>query len=655
MKSLRTLRIISSIICILLGGIIFAAYYFFDINVVFALIVYIVLVLLLTICLYLVGVRKKEDYEEIEKTLNTTTKLAISEGKIGLVTYDKEYVISFMSDLFTKKEIDHTGEKILTWLPELQDAIDGSSDKIVVIINEDKYEVTKITNSNALLFRDISIEYDLEKKLKDESYVLGLCNFDNYDEDNENEDTISYVNANIKLPVIEYFKDFGIVYRTLRNNRLQLILNYSKYEKLLNDRFSILNTVRREAKKAQLDITLSMAFAYGYDDLLEIDNETSDLLEIAQTRGGDQVVVKEFSKEAVFYGGSSEAREKQSTVKVRVMVNTLKHLVASSSNVIIVGHSDADSDCIGSMLGMASIINRLNKENFVVTLSGSIEPMTKDVLNKYNGELSKEFNLVTENEALNHLNNDSLVIMCDHHSLDQSNCQLLLKQAKQVVIIDHHRRKADLDVEAIMLYVEASSSSTCELVTEFFEYINRLDISNTVANIMYLGIVIDTNHFRVRTGSRTFDAAKNLRRIGADPLLVEELAQEPYINVRKRTEIISSANKYTDDILIACMDKGEYLRSIASQASDALIQTKDIEAVFVLCYTNRDEAIITARSKGNINVQVILEKMNGGGHMTAAGLQRKNVSVEVLKSELTDVLDEYINNKEQEKYESNIA
>ena len=655
MKSLRTLRAISIFICILLGGIIFAAYFFFDVNIVFALIVYIVLVLLLAICLFLVGVRKKEDYEEIEKTINASTKRAIDEGKIGLVMYDKEYTISFMSDSFTKKDIDHTGEKILTWLPELQDVVDGSSEKKVVIINEDKYEVSKIAKSNALLFRDISIEYDLEKKLKDESYVLGLCNFDNYDEDTENEDTITYVNANIKLPVMEYFKTYGIVYRTLRNNRLQLILNYSKYEQLLKDRFSILNTVRREAKKAQLDITLSMAFAYGYADLAEIDNEVSDLLEIAQTRGGDQVVAKEYGKEAIFYGGSSEAREKQSTVKVRVMINTLKHLIADSSNVIIVGHSDADSDCIGSMLGMASIVNRLNKENYVVTMSGEIEPMTKDVLNKYKAELTKEFNLVSENEALNHLNDKTLVIMCDHHSLDQSNCQLLLKQAKQVAIIDHHRRKEDLDVEAVMLYVEASASSTCELVTEFFGYINRLDVSNTVANIMYLGIVIDTNHFRVRTGSRTFDAAKTLRREGADPLLVEELAQEPYNNVRKRTEIISSATKYTDNILIACMEESEYPRSIASQASDALIQTKDIEAVFVICNTSKDESIITARSKGNINVQFILEKMNGGGHMTAAGLQRRNVDVIDLKNELTDVLDEYLKNKEQEQDESNIA
>jgi len=279
------------------------------------------------------------------------------------------------------------------------------------------------------------------------------------------------------------------------------------------------------------------------------------------------------------------------------MVNTIKRLVKESSNVIIVGHSDADSDCIGSMLGMATITNVFNKETLLVTLSGEIEPMTKDVINRYTKELNEEFNFVSENEAINRLKDDSLVIMCDHHALNQSNCQSLLKQAKQVAIIDHHRRKEDLDVDTTFLYVEASASSTCEIVTEFFNYVPRIDVSGIVANMMYLGIIIDTNHFRVRTGSRTFDAAKVLRGLGAEPSLVEEFVQEPYSNVRKRTEILNSAVRYPNGILLACLEDNEYPRSIASQAADALIQTKDIEAVFIICYSTSDDAIIPQDEK----------------------------------------------------------
>ena len=654
MRSLGKLKIFALIIILSLGICLFVAYYFLKLNIVAASIIYGILVALIIIILYLVTIRKREDIDDILAQLNSSTKLALQEGNIGLVVYDKDYNITFMSDLFKDNHLDHTGDKLLSWIPELQSIVDGTNDRNTIVINDEKYEVSKKSDAYVLIFKDISKEYDLENRLKDEAYVLGLCNFDNYDEINELEDTITYVNANIKIPVMDYFKKHGIVYRTLRNNRLQLILNYEKYEELYKDRFSILNVVRREAKKADLDITLSIAFAYGYEDLAELDNETSNLLEIAQTRGGDQVVVRQNGKDAIFYGGSSEAREKQSKVKVRVMTNSIKQLIQSSSNVIIVGHSDADSDCIGSMLGMSCIVNSLNKENYVVTLSGEIEPMTKDVLTKYNKELLENHKLVSEQEALTHLNEDSLVIMCDHHSLLQSNCQVLLGQAKKIAIIDHHRRKADLDVEATLLYVEASASSTCEIVSEFFTYIQRIDVSDIVANIMYLGIIIDTNHFRVRTGSRTFDAAKALRNLGAEPSLVEVLAQEPYINLRKRIDIVNSAVRLYDDILIACVEKGEYSRSTASQASDSMIQTKDIEAVFTICYTTNDESIITARSKGNINVQAILEKMNGGGHMTAAGLQRKNVLVTDLKNELIGVLKEYLENKEKQD-ESNIA
>lgn len=654
MKSLTKLKVFAFIICLLLGACLFVVYYLFNLNVLSAIIVYFIFVVLLIIVFSIVTIRKKEDVNDILAKLSSTTKLALAEGNLGVVIYDGDYKIVFMSDFFKENQIDYTGDKLLAWIPELQSIVDGTLDRITIVINEEKYEVFKKSNDNVLIFKDISKEYDLEQRIKDEAYVLGLCNFDNYDEVSESEDTITYVNANIKIPVMEYFKKYGIVYRTLRNNRLQLILNYKKYEELFKDRFSILNTVRREAKKADLDITLSMSFAYGYEDLAELDNETSNLLEIAQTRGGDQVVVRQYGKDATFYGGSSEARERQSKVKVRVMTNAIKQLINDSDNVIIVGHSDGDSDCIGSMLGMSCIVNALNKECYVVATNNDIEPMTRDVLNKYSKEIGEEHKIVPEFEAANHLTDNSLVIMCDHHSLAQSNCKSILKQAKKIAIVDHHRRKADLDLDVTMIYVEASASSTCEIITEFFQYVQRIEVSDIVANIMYLGIVIDTNHFRVRTGSRTFDAAKYLRNLGAEPGEVEIMAQEPYINLSKRIEIINSAIRVYDNLLIACVEKGEYSRSTASQASDAMIETKDIEAVFTICYTTNDESIITARSKGNVNVQVILEKMNGGGHMTAAGLQRKNTNVIDLKNELLIVLRDYMNNKENQN-EGNIA
>lgn len=693
MKNINILKIVSIFVLVLFAAILVVAYFAYHINIIIAVVGYTLVVALVVILSILINKNIKENnseeevvnkeevkeepneqikpldevkvieetksleekIKELKEELNKTEEKPINkkpieknaeESNIGTINYDKDYVIESITGFVLDNGYEMIGEKLLSYLPETQDIIDGTKEKCVVKIKDKKYEATKKDNSNILVLKDISREYDLEQKIKENAYVLGLCNFDNYNENEEPEEITTFVNANIKLPVMEYFKKYGIVYRTLRNNRLQLILNYQIYKELFRDRFSIINVVRNESKKAGLNITLSMSFAYGCEDLSELDNEASNLLDIAQNRGGDQIVVRQYGKEVNYFGGTSEAKEKQSTVKVRVMTNTIKKLIQESSNVIIIGHKDADSDCIGSMLGMSSIVKSFNVKPYVVLLSGEIEPMMNDVVIKYKDDLAKDFNLISEEEALTYLDEKSLVIMCDHHSIEQSNCQTLLKEAKRVMIIDHHRRKADLDVEAVLIYVEAGASSTCEMVSEFFLYIPKFEISELVANIMYLGIVIDSDHFRVRTDTRTFDAVKLLKNHGADPVVVENMSQEPYDSLKKKIRIINGANKYSENIIISCLDKGTFSRTTASKACDEIIKAREIEAAFVICYSENNEAIITARSKGNINVQAVLEKMNGGGHMTAAGLQRKDTDVEYLKNELIKELDRYLATKE---------
>lgn len=646
MKRLKGMIIASIVLAVLLGIVLFGAYYIFKTNITLAAIVYAISVIFLFFVMSFLSKLTKDDYRNIESKLSAVTKMSFEEGKIGVLIYEKNFKVSYMSEYLRDKLDDHIGENLLSWLPDTQDIVMDDNEKILLTVGNDKYEVKKQENTNTLIFKDVTEEYALRKELNDTSLVLGLLSYDNYDESNESEETANYVTSIIKQPVMEYFSKFGVVYKTLRNNRLQLILDKEKYDLLLKDRFSILNTVRKDAKAANLDITVSMSFAYGYKDLYELEAQTRNLLELTQTRGGDQVATKEKDAEPQFFGGTSEAKERQSKVKVRVMANTLKRLIESSSNVIICGHNDADSDCIGSMLGMAKVSSSINDKTYVVTKGINIEPSIKEVLTKYDEQL-KDVNQISEYEASQLLNANSLVIMCDHHSINQTSTKLILEEAKRVVIIDHHRRKADLDVNAILLYVEPSASSTCELISEFFEYVPKVKITSTIANIMYLGMVIDTNHFRVRTGTASFEAARRLKALGADPLLVEEFTQEPFEMVKKRTDIVSNSESFGNNMVISVMaDEKEYPRSIASQACDILIQAKDIEAAFVVCRTNKDDVMISARSKGDTNVQIIMEKMNGGGHKTAAGIQRKNTTVDKLADELHEAIEEYIKEKE---------
>lgn len=592
----------------------------------------------------------------IEERLSSNTRGALETGEVGVLLYNEDYVITYLSSLFKKRHLDRVGDKLLQWLPELQELISGSSEQAIVVINDEKYRVSKSgADSSTLFFKDISHEYNLEKKLKDNSAVLGFVSFDNYDESIMSEDDINYFNTNIKALLIEYFRNYGIVFRTTRSNQIQLVLNRSQFEQLRNDHFSVLRSVRREAKSGNLDITISMSFALGSEDLVELDSIALELLELAQTRGGDQVVTREVGKEAVFYGGSSEAKEKQSKIKVRVTANTLRHLILESSNVIICGHRDADADCVGSALCVSLIARILGKQSYVILKSGGVDPMIQEVVNSYNSELVPKHTFVSEDEAMDFYNRDSLVVMVDHHDPAQSNGQNLLKTAEKIVIIDHHRRKADIDVEAMLMYVEAGSSSATELCFEFLPYISRrIPLSAYEANIMFLGIMIDTNRFRVRTGARTFDVCRLLRQYGADPGICDELAQEPFERFMQRTRIMTEAVQYRPGVIVAELESGDFSRSIVSQACDSLIQTRGVEAGFVIANCG-EYVIVSARSKGRVNVQVILEKMNGGGHMTAAGLQRMNSSVADVAAELREHIDEYFTEKERVENESNIT
>lgn len=589
----------------------------------------------------------------IEEKLSSEINGILKNGDIGVVYYDEDYVITYLSRIFINRHRDYTGEKLLLWLPQLQDIVLGQADRTTVVIDENKYEVTKADNSNLLFFKDISREYDLQHRLQDLSYVLGFVSFDNYDESIMSEEDINFFNFNIKPLIIEYFKNHQIVYHTTRSNQLHLILNNRNFENILSDHFSIMRVVRKEARKGDLDVTLSMSFALGSSDLVELDKEARELLELAQTRGGDQVVVRHSGKEAVFYGGSSEAKEKQSKVKVRVTANTLRHLIDESSNVIICCHNYADADCVGASLCISNIAHNLNKQAYIILKSGGIDSMIADVITRYKNDLDQRHSFISLDDAFNYYNDNSLVVMVDHHSLSQSNAADLLVMAKKIVIIDHHRRKADLEVNALLMYVEASSSSATELCLEFLPYLSRNpNITMQEANIMFLGLLIDTNHFRVRTGSRTFDVAKALRQYGADPAICDELSQEPYDNVRLRTMIISAAERLRPEVLFAAVDTGDYPRSIISQACDQMVQAKEIEAAFVIC-TSAGETVVSARSNGRVNVQTIMERMKGGGHMTAAGLQSKDATVAELAEQLKELIKEYFVEKERVEDEGN--
>ena len=257
-------------------------------------------------------------------------------------------------------------------------------------------------------------------------------------------------------------------------------------------------------------------------------------------------------------------------------------------------------------------------------------------------ELAQEVRFVTESEAINQLQPNTLTVMVDHHNIKQSNGSKLLESASKVAIIDHHRRSTDMGVQPVLVYIEAGASSACELITEMLPYISsRVEISELAANIMLAGMTIDTNRFHVRTGARTFEAAAALRKMGADPMQVDEYLKDTYDERTLKASCMSKAKRHDNAVITVPYKEGVLTRSLMSQVADLMLEIKGVDAVFVIADDTEGETAISARSNGKVNVQMIMEAIGGGGHMTAAAVQRKRCDIDDLERELLAQVDQY--------------
>ncbi|MBR2668678.1 MAG: DHH family phosphoesterase [Solobacterium sp.] len=574
-------------------------------------------------------------------------------GEVGMVGYDDDHVITWMSDLFAERGINRVGFKVLPWLPEAEDLVNGVSDKAVVQLDERKYEITKKEDDRVLFFRDITDTSYYMERYNDEKPVVGLASLDNYEESTmyEDEAVVSAINVAVRTPLIEYCKEHGILIRRLNNYRYMLLLNEKIFRSLVADNFSIVNTVRRAALKQDVSITLSMAFAMDAENYQDLDEMVTRLLDLAQTRGGDQVAVQRGQEDVRYFGGSSEAAEKRSRVRVRVMAHTFRELIARSSNVIICGHKEMDFDCLGSAIGTARICQAMHKPCAIIEKTGGVEQKLKDAIALNAEELEAEMNFVTESEALNLLQEKSLVVMVDHYSTSNSNGARVLEAAQKIAVIDHHRRSSEMGVKPVFVYIEAGASSACELITELIPYIsNRIELSELDATFMLAGMTIDTGRFRVRTGVRTYEAASTLRRYGANPQNVDEYLKDSYQEFSKKATMIARSKRVRDNVIVVPYEDVAS-RTLISQVADSLMEIQGVEAVFVIAQTPDEKTSVSARSNGSVNVQVIMEKMRGGGHMTAAGVQLENTTVKEMEKVLMTELDRYF--EEVQKNESN--
>jgi len=581
----------------------------------------------------------------ISKILGKDSQEAFLFGELGLLTIDHNYEVTWISELLHVRMYDVIGQKIMNWLPETKLLFNNEADMVQVTINDHIYQIRRKENGQTLFFKDVTDFTIVKSASEDKQIVLGLIHFDNYEETTqyEEEQRISLIDSKIRHAVYHWANDRGVFIKRLRNNRMLLVLNEMLFKQMVDEQFSILRMIRDASSELDVAITLSMAFARGSLEFPELEEMVNGALGLAQSRGGDQVAIKSYGEDVVYMGGSSEAVEKRSKVRARVIAQTLKELIVNSSNVIILGHKEMDFDCFGSALVVSKIVNSYNIPVSII-MHGALENKLSLAYAQEKESFNKQHHFIKEHETYALINDRTLLIMVDHHLASQSSLPQILEKVRKIVVIDHHRRNQDFSFNPLLVYMETAASSTTEMVTELIPYQqNGVELTEAESNFALTGILIDTNRFRTRTGSRTFEVSALLKQFGADPILCDNYLKDNYQEFILKTKLMQSLKRFKKGIVVASMQDDTILdRALISQVANSLLIIKDIEASFVVSKISEKTVGISARSNGNINVHVIMEKMSGGGHFTAAALQRDNTSVEQVILELELVIEQWL-------------
>lgn len=510
-----------------------------------------------------------------------------------------------------------------------------------------RYVVHTDRQNGLFYFFDVSSEYKATQEVTNLRPVLGIISVDNYDdlEDSLSEMEMSHVNTFVSQFVADFSERHKIFYRRAGNNRFYLFTDYLVLAQLMADKFTVINSFRTEAKDLELPLTLSMGFAYGSDDHYAIGQLALQNLNMAEVRGGDQVVVRENEEnaQAVYFGGSTASTIKRTRTRTRAMMSAISDRIKLVDQVFIVGHRNLDMDALGAAVGMQCFVQNLIETAHVVYDSHS---MSKDIERAID-HLRSEVNvsLLSIEEAMDQVTDDSLLIMVDHSKLGLTLSQELYAKFNQVIVVDHHRRDSDFPENAVIAYIESGASSACELVTELLQFQNgkKSRLSRLQASLLMAGIMLDTKDFTTRVTSRTFDVASYLRSCGSDSVVIQNISATDFDDYRLVSELILSGNRILPNVIISQADELKVYDNVAmSKAADTLLMLAGIEAAFVIAVDAAGRVCVSARSRSKINVQRIMEEMGGGGHFNLAAAQISDRPLQEVFTELRESIFKHV-------------
>lgn len=596
---------------------------------------------------------------EMESQLNITERDSLYKFPAPAVIVDNDGIIVWYNIAFTEQVYGndafgvHIGSIIDIDLEKTMNnknvTVDFQSShfKISAVTTEKRdMESQLISNLTLLYFEDISDYINLETEMNDFRPSIMLISIDSYDEllADGKESEKSHILIQIEKLLETYLDEHHGILRKLSAEKFFAIVEDRYINSMINDKFKIIEEVRSVPVSSKTPITLSIGVGMGSTDLAESEQFARQALEMAQGRGGDQVALKR-EEGYEFFGGVSNGIEKHTKVKTRIVATALSDLIASSGSVLIMGHRNGDMDSVGAGAGLCGAIRILSPDTYVKMVVNLERNLAKPLIDRLNDNLTGEEPVfASPEEALEKIDENTLLIVVDTNNKDILDSAEIYNAAKQVVVIDHHRQVVNYIDNAVIFHHEPYASSASEMVAEIIQYFPGVDkLQSYFADVMLAGIMLDTKDFVMRTGVRTFEAAAFLRKLGADMVAVKGLFANSVDCIQKRSQLLTSAEIYHRCAIAVDDSADECIRVASAQAADQMLEIVDVDASFVIFRTAQG-INISARSLGAMNVQIIMEKLGGGGHQTMAAAQFEDITVFEAKAKLVGAIDEFIAN-----------
>lgn len=597
-------------------------------------------------------VTERKVYEATEKHIETLSyrmkkvgEEALLEMPIGILLVNDKYDIEWANPYMTSTlEYDTLiGESLYTLSEDFHTLVKAEEAKELTInLGGRKYRVFYKADDRLFYLFDITEQVEIEELYHADRTVIGILFIDNYDElaQGMDDQTRSNLNSLVTSLVNQWGSDQGIFVKRVSSDRFMAVFNESILKELEQSKFAILDDIREVTAKDNLALTLSIGVGAGSASLVELGSLAQSGLDLVLGRGGDQVAIKHPSGKVKFYGGKTNPVEKRTRVRARVISHALRDLIQESDQVFVMGHKMPDMDSIGAAVGVAKMAAMNKVKGRIIIDFDEYDRSVMRLMEAVEGDPDLFEQFITPEEALANMTEHSLLVVVDTHKPSMVIDERVLQRMERVVLIDHHRRGEEFITNTMLVYMEPYASSTAELVTELIEYQPKHEkLSMLEATAMLAGIIVDTKSFTLRTGARTFEAASYLRSNGADTVLVQRILKEDLETYIERAKIVQTVEFVGDGIAIA---KGEpdrvYSPVLIAQTADILLTMKDVNASFVVAERSEGGVRISARSLGEVNVQIIMEDLGGGGHLTNAATQMPDATIEQAVEQLKAVI-----------------